>query len=186
MTLILSVGQMDSADETKVEADKVLAEVKPGKQSAPVDRRKKIQMSGAQVTSKKSNLKLIHGTKNFQYQRELAKVGRLLKSYPASKNQLLELVTEQDPFKISGNEAKPHTVSEIVQNQMGALKVMALRGLVEGEQDSQVVENILESIISRAKDQTMVHISKAVLEARRQGRSLFKDFPDAIADMPLK
>jgi hypothetical protein len=95
----------------------------------------------------------------------------------------MAVAVQEDVFKSRHIEVRPHTLNEITQNQMGAVKVMALRALFENEKDPQRLMNDVNAVIQTAKDPTIVEIAKAARESLQKGRPFFKDFLDGIANL---
>lgn len=112
------------------------------------------------------------------FKNQLDKVADLSKKYPESKPQLLDIITKEDPFKTKGIE--PHTNDEIMQRKLGAVKVVALRSLLEKETDQDTLKRDLINISRLAKDPTIHHIAKAALKSVEDGRSFFDDHLDGV------
>lgn len=121
----------------------------------------------------------------FSYQNEVLRVQELVKRFPKSKPELLSIVIDKDIYKESNKEVKPHSISEIQQNQMGAVKVLALRELMSREQSDQALVSDLDYIIQNAKDPTIVKIAQAAKESVSKGRSFFDDFVDGLSDLEI-
>ena len=120
----------------------------------------------------------------YSFDTESKKVTRLAAELPGSKPELIAIITQEDIYK--KREVKPHSLDELTQNQMGAVKVMALRALMSKDAHSKVIKQDLNLIIQSAKDPTIVKIAKAAQESLDKGRPFFDDFLQALSDMPLE
>ena len=97
----------------------------------------------------------------------------------------MDIVVAEDIYKSKNIPPKAHTKAEITQAQKGAIKVMALRTLISQEQSPGEIQSNLQTIIDNAQDPTIKRIAEAALESSNKGRPFFKDFLDAIEEMPL-
>ncbi len=116
----------------------------------------------------------------FSYKNEVRKVQKLSENFPESKGDLLILINNADPFKENGRVVKPHTRDELTQRKIGAIKILALKTLIEKETKKDLLKRDLINISRNALDPTITQIAKAALESEEQGRSLFDDFNEAI------
>jgi hypothetical protein len=123
--------------------------------------------------------------KSFSYKEESQRIRELIKKLPQSESQLIAFITKEDYFKAHFKEIKPHSFNEITQNQMGALKVLALKALVSQKMGSQNIQRRLNIVIQKAKDPTIVNIAKAALESTKKERPFFKDFADGIEGLAI-
>jgi len=119
------------------------------------------------------------------YKEKYRAVDQLLLSYPKSKEELIKVITKEDYYKSRSIAVEPHTIDDVVQNQEGALKIYALRKLMDLERDIEKQEVVLNSVIQIAKDPTVMLIAKAALQSLQKKRSFFTDFTDGIESMPL-
>lgn len=120
-------------------------------------------------------------TKSYQYEREAQKIEILAKKFPDSKQQLIEIITTADPFKKENIKVKIHSMDEITQRQMGAIKVMSLKVLMSKETSKQTLLADLDTIIHTAEDTTLKDIAVSARESVKKGRPFFKDMVDAIS-----
>lgn len=116
----------------------------------------------------------------FSYKNEVRKVQKLSENFPESKDKLLTLINNADPFKKDGRSVRPHTSDELTQRKIGAVKILALKALIEKETQKDILKRDLVNISRNALDPTITQIAKAALESEEQGRSLFDDFNEAI------
>ncbi len=123
-----------------------------------------------------------NGSPRETIEEELKRVRVLATQLPESRVQLLEIITSEDPLK--QKEIKPHSMDEIQQNKRGAVKVLALKALMQLKDKKMLQEN-LGQIIATAKDPTIRKIAKAAKDSMDQGRSLFEDFPEAVQSESL-
>jgi hypothetical protein len=121
----------------------------------------------------------------FSYETEKINVAQLAKQLPQSRQQLLDIAVKADVYKKEKKSVDAHTMDDITQNQMGAIKVMALRALMTQEKDTETIKDDLNYVIQKAQDPTIVKVAKAAKSSLEKGRPFFKDFLDAISGMPL-
>ncbi len=101
---------------------------------------------------------------------------KLIKKLPKSKEKLLDFIKSENRLV----HAEPHSVNEKLMHKTGALKVMALRAVVEFSENPSDVENDLKDLAENAQDQTIKNLADAALRSHQDGRSFFKDFVDGI------
>lgn len=106
----------------------------------------------------------------------------LAKNFKENKQKLIEVVSSKDVFKSAGKEPDPHSVDDIIQQQEGALRVLALRLLMKNESSTNLKDD-LNTIINKAKDPTMTKIAEAALKSVEEGRPFFEDVPNAIYNL---
>lgn len=121
----------------------------------------------------------------FSFQQEVAKVETLMTQFPASRLRLIEYITQADPFKAKNKDVKPHSLSEQMQNKIGAVKVLALRELMKNQKDLKQLSLDLRAVVDSAQDPTIRRIAQAADDSLAQGRSFFDDFLDGLSGMPL-
>lgn len=121
----------------------------------------------------------------FPFEQETVKVTELAKKLPQSKSQMMAIILKEDIFKSGKRTVRPHTIDEITQRQMGALKVMALRSIMSSETDPGVIRRDLDEVIKNAQDPTIVKIAQAAKDSLDKGRSFFDDFLNGLASLPL-
>ena len=119
----------------------------------------------------------------FSFQIEAQKVQDLARDLPATKTKLIEILSQEDHFKQGEKEVRPHSIDELTQNQIGAVKVLALKALMEQDTDDETLKKDLNHIIKNAKDPTIVKIARAAKGSIDQGRSFFDDFVEAVSRM---
>ena len=119
----------------------------------------------------------------YSYKEELSYVKNIIKNLPESKADLLAFIQKENPLKDADTSA--HSTGEALAQKAGSLKVLALRTLMEGEENKEALFKDLTNITRNSQDPTIVEISKAALKSLKSGRSLFKDFSDGVdTDMP--
>ncbi len=123
---------------------------------------------------------------SFSYQDEVRYVRQLVAKLPTSKPRLLKLIQQPDPFKEQGRTVEPHTLAEQTQNQMGAVKVLALRELMKNQNDITQLSKDLQQVAQAAQDPTIRRIAEAAEQSLDQGRSFFDDFLDGLERLPLE
>lgn len=133
-------------------------------------------LNGANQTSSPSP-----GLVSKDFKKEALIIKNLSENYPQSKRDLMALLTQDQEI----NPAPVHSAEEIAQNKKGALKVLALKVLVEKEKDKDQLYKDLNEISERSSDAALVKIVEEVLKADQQGRNFFDDFSEAISSMPL-
>ncbi len=117
---------------------------------------------------------------------EILKIKALVGNFPQSKPQLISIITSENPFHSKKKEAKAHSREELLQRKAGAVKILALRKLVELEKDKTNLMHDLITISRNAKDPSLAKIAKASLLSLEQGRSFFDDFRNGVnTEMPL-
>jgi HD superfamily phosphohydrolase len=123
---------------------------------------------------------------DFQAEKEsLRKLAEKAKTSPEALDELIVIALGEDFYKERGQEPKPHSLNEIKQNQQGALKVMALQGIVKSSKNRSTTASNLNRIISESKDPTIRKIAKAMLDSHKKGRSFVKDFGDGVLNQGL-
>lgn len=122
----------------------------------------------------------------FSFENEAKKVQELIRQWPASHGELLEVVVQADLFKEQKKPIDPHSLDEIQQNQMGAIKVLALRELIKQDRDPLAIMKDLDYIVQRAQDPTIVKIATAAKESLVKGRSFFDDFVGGIESLEIE
>lgn len=120
----------------------------------------------------------------FSFKKEAKEIIELAEDLPDTKETLIEIVLKKDIYKDPAKKVAPHSASEIYQNQQGALRVLALKALMESGLDNESIKSDLSYIIKNAQDPTIVKIASAARDSVNKGRSLFDDFPKAIGSMP--
>lgn len=128
--------------------------------------------------------KVLSKARSMVYEEEVERVNKMTNNYPESREELISFISQNDPYKEANISIKPHTVDSVKQNQIGALKVLALKTIHLKEQSNQARIKFYEDLLSRAKDPTIIKILKASIASARQGRNFLKDFPDAIHNGP--
>jgi hypothetical protein len=116
----------------------------------------------------------------FSFEDDVQKLEALASQYPESKNQIITLIQKEDPFKSRKIKVRPHTSDELTQRKMGAIKVLALKTLLQKETNRDLLKRDLENISNRALDPTIVEIAKAALKSENEGRSFIDDFSDGV------
>lgn len=120
------------------------------------------------------------------FEEELKKVQRLSENFPESKPELIAIITSANPYKSTDLEIKAHSTDEILQRKIGAVKIVALRELVNRELDKDSLKKDLISIARTANDPTITKVARAALKSVENDRSLFDDFRDGVdTQMPL-
>ncbi len=122
----------------------------------------------------------------FSYQDQIRNVQNLVAKFPASRPQLLQIIQRPDPYKEKGQTVEPHTLQEQTQNQMGAVKVLALRELMKNQTNLTQLAKDLHHVAEAAEDPTIRRIAKAAEESLDQGRSFFDDFLEGLDRLPLE
>lgn len=112
---------------------------------------------------------------------EVQEILAMAQDYPHSKSALINHILEKDPYEELGQEVKPHSLDEIKQRQKGALKIIALRVIVENEKDKATLLRDLKDLKSRLTDPTLKAITQAVHDSASKGRPFFEDFPKAVS-----
>ena len=79
----------------------------------------------------------------------------------------------------------PHSFDEILQRQMGAVKVFALKVLLEKEKSRDEKLQSLRLIFQQAKDPAVKSIAKAAFESTQKNRPFFKDTVTAISQLSV-
>ncbi len=138
-----------------------------------VDQVKKVSNHREPASLKESNIK---------FQEKAKEILSFTENYPENKDKLIEVVSSKDVFKDNEQEPVPHSVNDILQQKEGALRVLALRLLMENESKDTFKED-LGKIIREAKDPTMSKIAQEVLKSVEKGRPFFEDFPNAIENL---
>lgn len=129
---------------------------------------------------------IIKKTRSLSYEKETERVREMTKNYPKSREEIIQFVSKNDPYKEANIAVKPHTVDSIKQNQIGALKVLALKNVHLKETNNQSRIKFYEDLLSKAKDPTIVKILKASIDSAKQGRDFSKDFLDGVENQPLE
>lgn len=119
----------------------------------------------------------------FNYNEEASKIRELKTKYPKSKPQLLQSITAPDRFHEKNIPVLPHTSDEILQRQMGAIKVFALKVLLESEKNKSMLLNDLDQIIRTAQDPTLKEIARAARTSVESDRPFIQDQVDAISNL---
>jgi hypothetical protein len=122
--------------------------------------------------------------RSFSYEDETKRIKTMTNDYPQSREQIIDFVSEKDPYKDAKIEIKPHTIDSIKQNQIGALKVLALKTISLKEKNNFKRVKFYQDLLAQAKDPTIRKILKASINSAKQGRDFLKDFPDAINNGP--
>lgn len=104
--------------------------------------------------------------------------------YPQSRSQLLAKILEDDAVP-QGKNIKPHSLTEIYHRQQGGLKVMALRVLLDAENNPQQQVSDLQMVQNNSTDPTIQAIAKAAEKSVKKGRPFFEDFTGAVARLPI-
>jgi len=112
---------------------------------------------------------------------EINEILALASDYPSSKSALIAHILKKDPYEELGQEVKPHSLDEIKQRQRGALKIIALRVIVENEKDKQTLLKDLIELKSQLTDPTLKAITQAVYDSAIKDRPFFEDFPKAVS-----
>lgn len=119
------------------------------------------------------------------YENAVAELTNMIAQFPQSRLQLIQFINRGDVFKEKGMEVKPHSLSEINQMKMGAVKVMALRELMKSEKNTRQLSLDLHQVAQSAQDPTIRSIAEAAEESLSKGRSFFDDFLDGIDRLPI-
>ncbi len=112
---------------------------------------------------------------------EVQEILAMAQDYPHSKSALINHILEKDPYEQLGQEVKPHSLDEIKQRQKGALKIIALRVIVENEKDKATLLRDLTELKGRLTDPTLKAITQAVHDSASKDRPFFEDFPKAVS-----
>lgn len=121
--------------------------------------------------------------KNFDYKNEIEQIEQWKSQYPKSKQQLLRLITSEDAFKQQSVSVPAHTVFEMTQRQMGALKVLSLKVLLENENSKQILLKDLDHIFKTAADTTLRDIARAAQESVRKDRPFVRDMIEGLSQL---
>lgn len=171
--LVATKAQNEKVDVSKTGSETVTAKTKQTSQN--LIKYKTLKESSS--PSKNSKDKTTTTLKNIK---------DLAENFPQSKPQFLSIITADDPFSSEKNSLNAHSEDELLQRKLGAVKILALRKLVELEKDPASLKNDLVSISRNAKDPTIAKIARAVLQSSKQNRSFFEDFRNGInTDLPL-
>ncbi|MBY0386143.1 hypothetical protein K2X05_13370, partial [bacterium] len=119
----------------------------------------------------------------FNYQQEVQTVLDLEKEWPLSKDKLINRILQEDYFKKNNLTVTPHSFDEILQRQMGAVRVFALKTLLEKEKSRDQKLQYLRFIFQQAKDPAMKSIAKAAFESTAKNRPFFEDTVTAISQL---
>lgn len=122
-------------------------------------------------------------TKNFDYQKEIKQIEDWKIQYPKSKQKLLGLITSEDLFSQYRVPVPAHTIYEMTQRQMGALKVLSLRVLLENENSKQILLKDLDYILNTAADTTLKDIARAAQESVVNGRPFVRDMIEGLSQL---
>ena len=119
---------------------------------------------------------------DFSYQTESKKLLELIQNFPQSKSELLKVITTENPIK----NPKPHSLSSLQQQQIGGLKVLALRSLYEKQRTQKTtLAKDLSYIAQSAKDPSLAAMAQDALSSLDSGRPFFKDRLDGIQNLPI-
>ncbi len=150
-------------------------------------KQKKTAAKDSQVKSNSVTQKeIIKKIRSFSYEEETKRINKMTSQYPETRQQIIDLVSKSDPYKDAKIEIEPHTVDSIKQNQIGALKVLALKSIETKEKDISKRVKFYQDLLAQAKDPTIIKIARAGLESAKQGRPFLKDFIDGINNGPAK
>ena len=116
----------------------------------------------------------------------LEQVFKLSEIYPKDKEKLLQIAKSPNPFLEEKIEVKPHSVQDLKQEEFGAIKVMAMRTILEQEKDKSVILDDLSDIIREAQDPTIVAIAKSMKQSVTNNGDFAKDVTDALNNLPLE
>lgn len=119
----------------------------------------------------------------FNYQLEAQAILDLEKEWPLSKEKLIQITLQEDYFVKNNLTVAPHSFDEILQRQMGAVKVFALKTLLEKEKSRDQKLQYLRFIFQQAKDPAMKNIAKAAFESTTKNRPFFADTVTAISQL---
>lgn len=119
----------------------------------------------------------------FNYQQEAQALLELKNEWPSSKEKLINIILREDHFKKNMVTVAPHSFDEIIQRQMGAIKVFALKTLLEKEKSRDQKLQYLRFIFQHAKDPVMKNIAKAAFESTTKNRPFFEDTVAAISQL---
>jgi hypothetical protein len=188
-TLAIFIFMKSGQEKREVSQEASLPRVPAAQPSVPaaVD-------SAARVTDSQSD-KLTKAVANnseteikplLSYREETKAIAELVSRLPQSKPILLEMIEKEDVFKNPKTHLKEHSIDEITQNQLGAIKVMALRALIKAEKDPDQIKQDIDHIIQAAKDPTIVKIAQAARDSIDKGGHFPDDLLNGIDQMPLK
>lgn len=116
----------------------------------------------------------------------LKQVFELSEIYPKEKEKLLRIVKKPNPFLEEKIKVEPHSVQDIRQEEYGAIKVMAMRVILEQEKDQSIILQDLSDIIREAEDPTIVAIAESMKKSVTNNRDFTKDVTDAINNLPIE
>lgn len=121
----------------------------------------------------------------FNYEQEARAVLDLEKQWPLSKEKLISITLQEDYFAKNNLTVAPHSFDEIIQRQMGAVKVFALKTLLEKEKSRDQKLQYLRLIFQQAQDPAMKSIAKAAFESTAKNRPFFADTVTAISQLSV-
>jgi len=139
------------------------------------------------AVSKTENLKKSKSLKSDlpEVSYSMDEVFKLSDSYPEEKERLLAIAKSPNPFLEQKITVNPHTTQDIKQEELGAIKVMAIRVILEKEKSKATILNDLSNIIREAQDPTIVAIAESMQRAVKNNRDFSNDYIEAINNMPI-
>ena len=112
-------------------------------------------------------------SKKFKYTKD--EVYNLSQKYPDSRNRLIEIATSADPYALSKIKLELDSSGEIQQEKFGALRVMALRALLDFESDKKKKIKNLNEVIQKSKDPVIKRVALSMLKSLKNDRDYTKD-----------
>lgn len=116
----------------------------------------------------------------------IEEVFKLSEVYPKQKEKLLQIAKKPNPFLEEKIKVEPHSVQDLKQEEYGAIKVMAMRVILDKEKDKSIILQDLSDIIREAEDPTIVAIAESMKKSVTNNRDFTKDVTDALNNMPIE
>ncbi len=133
---------------------------------------------------------LTHSPKKFQKELQasvprpnisLKEIKKVVTNSEATKEELLDITIAGQDY----DEQDPHSFKAIQAQKQGAFKVIALKRLIETEKNIEGKLQTLNHVIMTAKDPTIQRVAQSYRESLKNGRSFFRDFKQAVGNLPI-
>jgi hypothetical protein len=164
---------------TKLAKNPIPSQAKGSKQE-PLDKK---NLATITKVTKEETVKKISAS---SFQQKLNQLKKLSLEYPSSHTELIQFIINEDSVTKNLENHKPHSIDERNYLKAGALKVIALKTILEKQTNKETKTKALQKIASMSEDKTLTRIAKAALDAQKEDRPFFKDFIQAINQMNVE